>query len=97
MVDAQPLSGGAVNDVWRLILADGTAYVLKGSLRAPVGPFPPEAEGLRTLHERADVRTPLVFEVSAHHLLMEALRPRPDSDEFWESAGGLRRTARGAR
>lgn len=97
VVDAQPLSGGAVNDVWRLILADGTAYVLKGSLRAPVGPFPPEAEGLRTLHERADVRTPLVFEVSAHHLLMEALRPRPDSDEFWESAGGLRRTARGAR
>ncbi len=28
-----------------------------------------------------------MFEVSAHRLLMEALEPRPDTDEFWESAG----------
>ncbi|MEV0486025.1 fructosamine kinase family protein [Streptomyces sp. NPDC050508] len=87
VVDALPLSGGAVNDVWRVTLADGTAYVLKGSLHAPAGLFPLEAAGLRALHELAGTRTPRVFEVSAHHLLMEALQPRPDTDEFWESAG----------
>ncbi|MFI6933790.1 fructosamine kinase family protein [Streptomyces sp. NPDC050287] len=96
VVDAEPLSGGAVNDVWRLTLADGTAYVLKGSVRAPATLFPLEAAGLRVLRERAGIRTPRVFEVSAQHVLMEALLPRPDtdacdaceeSDAFWESAG----------
>jgi len=87
VVDAEPLSGGAVNDVWRLTLADGRAYVLKGSVDAPPDLFPLEAAGLRALHERAGIRTPQVFEVSAHHVLMEALQPRPDTDEFWEAAG----------
>ncbi|MER5214966.1 fructosamine kinase family protein [Streptomyces sp. NPDC002838] len=87
VVDAEPLSGGAVNDAWRLTLADGSAYVLKGSVDAPAGLFPLEAAGLRALHERAGIRTPRVFEVSAHHVLMEALQPRPDTDDFWEAAG----------
>lgn len=86
-VDVEPLSGGAVNDVWRLSLADGMTYVLKGSLDAPPGLFAQEAAGLAALRERADVRTPRVFEVSAHHLLLEAMRPRPDTDVFWEEAG----------
>lgn len=87
VVDAEPLSGGAVNNVWRLTLDDGRAYVLKGSVDAPPDLFPLEAVGLRALHERAGIRTPQVFEVSAHHVLMEALHPRPDTDEFWEAAG----------
>lgn len=87
VVDAEPLSGGAVNDVWRLTLDDGTEYVLKGSADAPADLFPLEAAGLRALHERAGIRTPRVFEVSERHLLMEALRPRPDTDAFWEAAG----------
>jgi fructosamine-3-kinase len=87
VVEAESLSGGAVNDVWRLMLADGTPYVLKGALDAPADLFRREAEGLEALRERAGVRTPQVFEVSAQHLLMEALRPRPDTDEFWEVAG----------
>ncbi|WP_369037421.1 MULTISPECIES: fructosamine kinase family protein [Streptomyces] len=87
VADAEPLSGGAVNDVWRLTLDDGTAYVLKGSLDAPADLFPLEAAGLRALQERAGIRIPRLFEVSAHHVLMEALRPRPDTDGFWEAAG----------
>ncbi|MER5435173.1 fructosamine kinase family protein [Streptomyces sp. NPDC002588] len=87
VTDAEPLSGGAVNDVWRLTLDDGTAYVLKGSLDAPGDLFPLEAAGLGALRERAGIRTPRVFEVSTHHVLMEALRPRPDTGEFWEAAG----------
>lgn len=87
VVDAEPLAGGAVNDVWRLTLDDGTEYVLKGSLDAPADLFPLEVAGLRALHERAGIRTPRVFEVSAHHVLMESLRPRPDTDGFWEAAG----------
>ncbi|MEW2402494.1 fructosamine kinase family protein [Streptomyces sp. NPDC046862] len=87
VVEAATLSGGAVNDVWRLTLDDGTEYVLKGSADAPADLFPLEAAGLRALHERAGIRTPRVFEVSERHLLMEALRPRPDTDAFWEAAG----------
>ncbi|MEU6254381.1 fructosamine kinase family protein [Streptomyces sp. NPDC047043] len=87
VVEAEPLSGGAVNDVWRLTLADATSYVLKGSLDAPADLFPLEAAGLDVLHERAGLRTPRVFEASAHHLLMEVLQPRPDTDEYWEAAG----------
>ncbi|MDT0484627.1 MULTISPECIES: fructosamine kinase family protein [Streptomyces] len=86
VADAVPLSGGAVNDVWRLTLDDSTTYVLKGSTDAPADLFPLEAAGLAALQERAGIRTPRVFEVSAHHLLMEALRPRPDTETFWEAA-----------
>ncbi|MFF0160626.1 fructosamine kinase family protein [Streptomyces sp. NPDC005263] len=87
VVAAEPLAGGAVNDVWRLTLADGKAYVLKGSVDAPADLFPLEVDGLRALDERAGIRTPRVFEVSAQHILMEALQPRLDTDGFWESAG----------
>ncbi|MPY48018.1 hypothetical protein [Streptomyces acidicola] len=40
VVDAEPLSGKAVNDVSRLTLADGTRLVLKGSVGGAVGPVP---------------------------------------------------------
>lgn len=46
MVNAEPLSGGAVNDIWRLTLANGTRLVLKGFARTPSDLFPVEAEGL---------------------------------------------------
>lgn len=84
----EPLSGGAVNDVRRLTLADGTRVVLKSSEQAPPDLYAQEAEGLRVLREQGGLRTPRVIEVSARHLLLEALEPAPaDGDAFWAEAG----------
>lgn len=88
VVADEPLSGGAVNDVRRLTLADGTRVVLKSSEQAPPDLYAQEAEGLRVLREQGGLRTPRVIEVSARHLLLEALEPAPaDGDAFWAEAG----------
>ncbi|NEB73784.1 fructosamine kinase family protein [Streptomyces sp. SID14478] len=88
VVDAEPLQGGAVNDVWRLTLTDGSRTVLKCTAGELPGLYAHEAEGLRALSERGGLRTPRVLEVSAVHLLMEALdQALPDGDGFWEATG----------
>jgi fructosamine-3-kinase len=87
VAEAEPLSGGAVNDVWRLTLTDGTRRVLKGSARVPADLYSLEAEGLRVLRDLGKLRTPRVWEVSSRHLLMESLEARADTDGFWEAAG----------
>jgi fructosamine-3-kinase len=88
VADAEPLTGGAANDVWRLTLADGTRLVLKGSAGVPPDLYVREAEGLRALRDQGGLLTPRVVEVSSVHLLIEAMEPAlPDSAGFWESAG----------
>ncbi|WP_405731731.1 fructosamine kinase family protein [Streptomyces sp. NBC_01537] len=87
VTDAEPLSGGAVNDVWRLTLAGGTRLVLKGSAQVPSDLFPFEADGLRALRDQGGLRTPRVLEVSSSHLLMESMEALPGTDAFWEAAG----------
>jgi fructosamine-3-kinase len=87
-VEGEPLTGGAANEVWRVTLADGTRYVLKGSDEVPPGLFAHEAEGLRALRERGGLLTPRVIEVSPRHLLLESLESDlPGTDGFWEEVG----------
>ncbi|SEG92261.1 Fructosamine-3-kinase [Actinacidiphila yanglinensis] len=88
VVDAEPLGGGAANDVWRLTLAGGTRLVLKASTGVAPDLYIREAEGLRALRAQGGLLTPRVVEVSPAHLLIEALEPAPTDDPgFWESAG----------
>ncbi len=88
VVDAEPLSGGAANEVWRLTLGDGTRLVLKSSAGQRPGLYAHEAQGLRVLRAQGGLRTPRVVETSAVHLLIEAMEPTlPDDAGFWESAG----------
>ncbi|MFL4908573.1 fructosamine kinase family protein [Streptomyces sp. MMS24-I2-30] len=88
VVAGESLRGGAVDDVWRLTLADGTRLVLKTSAEAPPGLYHCEAEGLRVLRERGSLLTPRVLEEGPAHLLVEAMEQAlPDDAGFWESAG----------
>ena len=49
--------------------------------------FAAEAEGLRALTELGRVRTPEVLLADRELLVLSTLRPRPESEEFWEQVG----------
>ena len=87
VVDQEPLTGGAANEVWRVTLAGGTRHVLKRSAGV-TDRFVSEADGLRALHDLGGLLTPRVVEVSARHLLLESMHPAPpDAAGFWAAAG----------
>lgn len=74
-----PLSGGDINEAWRVDLADGRQVFAKTNARAPGGMFAVEAEGLAWLSAAEAVRVPRVLGVSEICLVLEHLEPgRPD-------------------
>lgn len=87
VVDEEPLTGGAANDVWRVTLAGGTRLVLKRSADVVTDRFASEADGLRVLRDQGGLLTPRVVEVGARHLLLESMHPAPDTAGFWAAAG----------
>lgn len=74
-----PLSGGDINEAWRVELADGQHVFVKTNGRAPATMFSAEAEGLTWLAEPQAVRIPRVLGVTERCLVLEHLEPgRPD-------------------
>jgi fructosamine-3-kinase len=86
-VDA--LSGGDINDAYRVELEGQGEVFVKANARAPAALFPAEARGLDWLGEAPTLRVPRVLGVSApdepiRYLVLEYLtpgRPRADFDE----------------
>jgi len=80
------VSGGNINQARRLQTASGARFILKqSSADAPVRLFECEADGLRILRE-AGMRTPEVYAVGEHYLLMEDLGEQT-SEPDWETFG----------
>ena len=89
---AAALSGGDINDAYRVTLADGRVVFVKANDRADVRMFPAEARGLSWLAEPRALRIPRVLAVSredAPHpfLVLEYLEPAPRVRDFDERLG----------
>lgn len=90
---ASPLSGGDINEAFRLDLSDGRRVFLKTNRHAAVDMFPAEARGLAWLAEPGAIRTPEVLAVAPAtpstpgFLVLELLEPGPPQPGFDERLG----------
>lgn len=82
-------SGGVIATAGVANLVGGQQVFAK-TLADPVGGiFEVEAEGLRLLSELGGARTPRVLAATAELLVLEAMRPHGEVDEFWEALGRM--------
>jgi fructosamine-3-kinase len=77
-----PLSGGDINDAYRVELADGRRYFVKTRADAPAGMYEREAEGLAWLAEANALPCPGVVAVDARLLVLEYVEPAPRAASF---------------
>ncbi|MEU3159495.1 fructosamine kinase family protein [Streptomyces griseoincarnatus] len=81
----EPASGGLAATAGLARRADGTALFVKAFGEPPADDaFATEAEGLRVLREAGGAVTPDVVLAERDLLLLSMLRPRPDTEAFWE-------------
>lgn len=91
--ESRQLSGGDINEAFRLTLADGRRVFAKINGRAPTGFFEAEASGLRWLAEAAALHVPGVLCAAspdaegAAFLVLEWLEPAPRRADFDERLG----------
>lgn len=85
--DVRAMSGGDINDAWRVVLADGRAVFVKTNDDAEPEMFAREAEGLSWLAEANAVRTPRVLAASASFLALELVEPGRRAPDFADRLG----------
>lgn len=88
-VRTAPLSGGCINESRRLFFNDGATLVLKENPTAPADFFAQEAIGLDALAATDTLRTPKVYGVGKHFLLLEDLGQAPAGSLYWQQLGQL--------
>ena len=89
---ATPISGGDINDAYKLILTDGRQVVMKANRSAGLSFFQAEADGLEAIHATGTIGTPKVIDVGKDQqhgafLLLEWVEASPKPHDFWESFG----------
>jgi protein-ribulosamine 3-kinase len=88
----RPLSGGDINEAWRVEPAQGPPFFAKSHPAPPPGMFAAEADGLRALGEiaRRDelILVPTVRSVSETHLALEWIGARAADRGSASPAGG---------
>ena len=87
VAQVRALSGGDINDAWRVTLSDGRAVFVKTHDGAEADMFPLEAEGLAWLAEANAIRTPRVLAASASYLALELIEPGRRTPDFAERLG----------
>lgn len=80
------VSGGDVNEAYRVELADGRVVFAKTHARAPEGMYAAEADGLAFLAE-GPLRVPRVLSYSREVLWLEWLESKPRVHDFDERLG----------
>jgi fructosamine-3-kinase len=65
------VGGGDINEVFRVVLADGRAAFVKTRADAAAGEYAAEAAGLRWLAQPGALRVPLVLDVGERYLALE--------------------------
>lgn len=87
VVASTPLSGGDINDAYRVDLDDGRAVFAKTNRRAPDDMFEAEARGLQWLTESDALRIPAVLACGPDFLALEYIAPGPRARDFDERFG----------
>jgi fructosamine-3-kinase len=82
-----PVSGGDINDAFRVDLSDGRRVFVKTNSRADAAMFAREAEGLAWLAEPAALRVPAVRAVGAAFLVLEHIERGARGRDFDERLG----------
>jgi fructosamine-3-kinase len=92
VVTTDPVSGGDINDAYRVRLSDGRVVFVKAHDRAPPGMFAAEADGLDWLRA-GPVRVPAVLAHGAGWLALEwlELSGRPDLGQLGAGLAHLHR------
>jgi fructosamine-3-kinase len=87
VIDSSPLSGGDINDAWKLGLSDGRRIFAKTHSSPPPSMFEAEARGLAWLGQARALRVPEVLAVGSAWLALEYLEPAPARPRFDEELG----------
>ena len=87
-----PVSGGDINDAYRLTLEDGRQVFMKANRSAGVSFFQAEADGLEAICTTGAIGTPRVIAVGRDpqygaFLLLEWVEAAPMAHGFWERFG----------
>ena len=97
VTDVHPLSGGDINEAYRVLLRDGRQVFVKTHASPPPKMFEVEAEGLRWLAEAGALRVPEVLAVGERFLALELITAgRPAKDHAEQLGRGLARLHRAA-
>jgi fructosamine-3-kinase len=85
--EVRRVSGGDINEAFRVVLRDGSEAFVKTRDNAPPGEYAAEAAGLRWLAEPSAVRTPRVLDVREEYLALEWIVPGRLSAEGEQELG----------
>ncbi|MEO1020957.1 MAG: fructosamine kinase family protein [Bacteroidota bacterium] len=84
----QPVSGGDINQAFRVTTKEGAPLFLKHHEHPPEGMFEAEARGLDLLHAaNSGLVIPSVIACSAHYLLLEWIEEEPRSETSSKALG----------
>lgn len=87
-----PVSGGDINDAFRLTLTDGTRVFMKANRTEKRAFFQAEADGLSAISDTKAIRVPQFYShgTDDHYgifLLLEWVEAAPQAHDFWETFG----------
>lgn len=86
VIDVQVVTGGHINQTYRVTTTSKASLILKQNAAAPERLFACEAAGLQLLSQ-AGMRTPKVWAVGAEFLLLEDLGSHGHLEPDWEQFG----------
>ena len=87
-----PVSGGDINDAYKLNLSDGRQIFMKVNRSVGLSFFQAEAEGLEAIRATGAINVPEVIAVGKDQqygafLLLEWVKADPKAHDFWEKFG----------
>lgn len=83
----QRLSGGCINESYRLFCSTGATLFVKFHHNPPADFFSREAAGLVALGATHTVSVPRVLKVDRHFLLLQDLQPVAPNSHYWQTLG----------
>lgn len=92
IIRCTPVSGGDINDAYRLILSDGRSVFMKANRTVSPAFFQAEADGLEAIRDAGAIRVPGVIAVGhddnvGSYLLLEWIESKGQERDFWEAFG----------